>query len=143
MAGRLDRPAGGDLPGSLTLLDLIEEHPSAFAYDWRTRLRLPLAVIGKSMTFGEAWSLVQALATDPSSHVAAALAGWRHPWSQEAIILADLYDLQHQKAAGKKRVKPRPRPWDKKPERRRMVPDPSLTQEEIVAALRAAGHDTL
>lgn len=116
---------------------------SAFAYDWRARFGLSHAVIGESMTFGEAWSLVQALATDPSSRVAAALAGWQYPWSHEAMLLADLYDLQHQKAAGKKRVKPRPRPWDKKPERRRMMPDPSLSQEEILAALRAAGHDTL
>lgn len=64
------------------------------------------------MSWSEALRLTRALALDPTSHVAAAVAGWRHPWSHEAIVLANLYDLQHKIAAGKRTPKPHARPWD-------------------------------
>ena len=54
------------------LVDLFEEHRSAFEYDWRTRFHLPLSSVGGSMTYGEAWRLFSVLAADPSSHAAAA-----------------------------------------------------------------------
>lgn len=90
------------------------------------------------MTCGEAWRLLGLLAADPSSHVAAALSGWDHPVSREQIVLMDLFDLQHA-SKSKNRPKPYPRPW-KNRTRSRTVPHPSLTQDEIVAALRFAGH---
>lgn len=62
------------------------------------------------MTWGEAIRLTTILSADPSSHVGAALAGWDHPASREALILMDLYDLQHQSKA-KRRPKPYPRPF--------------------------------
>lgn len=49
------------------------------------------------------------LAKDPSSQIGAALAGWDGPRSAEWLILADLYDLQHQSKA-KRTPKPYPRP---------------------------------
>ena len=143
MAGSVAGAAGGDLPGSLTLLDLFEEHPVAVAFDWRTRFGMPSSAVGEEMTFGEAWLLVQALSSDPSSRMGAALAGWSKPWSHESLVLADLFDLQHAAASTKGRPKPYPRPWVKSTERRTMRPDPSLTQDQILAALRRAGHDTL
>jgi hypothetical protein len=63
------------------------------------------------MSWGEALRLVERLAADPSSHVAAALQKWSRPVSAEALVLMDLFDLQHKVAAGKKSTKPYPRPW--------------------------------
>ena len=82
----------GDLPGSLTLLDLIEEHRSAFAYDWRTRFGLSVSSVGDAMTFGEAWLLTLELVRDPSSHVAAAVGGLTFPVSQEWLAIKVLVD---------------------------------------------------
>lgn len=62
------------------------------------------------MTYAEAWRLLGLLARDPSSHVCAAVARWDHPTSREAIVLMDLYDLQH-RSKSKKKPKPYPRPW--------------------------------
>lgn len=95
------------------------------------------------MTFGEAIRLTEQLASDPSSHVAAALLGWQHPYSREALVLADLFDLQHQKAWGGKGAKPKPypRPWpDQQSGKRTSKPAADITQDEILAALRRAGH---
>lgn len=96
------------------------------------------------MTWGEALRLVNRLLLDPSSHVAAALSGWSFPATREALAAMDLFDLQVRTRwvdGGKKgkQPSPYPRPW---PDRvtKRAKPDASLTQEQIVAALRAAGH---
>ena len=62
------------------------------------------------MTWGEAWRLYLILAGDPSSQVAAAIQGWTHPVSREALVLFDLLDLQHTSKA-KRRPSPYPRPW--------------------------------
>lgn len=98
------------------------------------------------MSWGEALRLTERLATDSSSFVAAALAGWDHPVSHGSIVLMNLFDLTHQIAwaqgGGKgSKPKPYPRPWTQTDTgRRKAKPDESLTQAEIVAALRAAGH---
>lgn len=65
------------------------------------------------MSWREAWNLVGVLARDSSSQVGAAMAGWEAPRSAEWLILADLYDLQHQSKA-KRTPKPYPRPKVKK-----------------------------
>lgn len=95
------------------------------------------------MSWGEAWRLTQQLASDPSSSVAAALLGWEHPITREDVMLRALYDLHHRIAwaqgGGKgPKPKPYPRPWATS--RRRVKPAASLTQEQILAALREAGH---
>jgi hypothetical protein len=64
------------------------------------------------MDWGEVYRLTLILASDPSSQVAAAFAGWRHPLSWESAALRDLYDLQHA-SKSKRRPKPYPRPWDR------------------------------
>lgn len=89
------------------------------------------------MSWGEALRLTQVLAQDVSSAVGAALTGWDYPATREALVLMDLYDAFAQ--VNFQKPKPYPRPW---PERstKRAKPDASLTQEEIVAALRKAGH---
>lgn len=94
------------------------------------------------MTWGEAIRHAHTLASDPSSMIAAALHGWDHPVTREALALMDLFDLQHQIAwaqGGKKgpRPKPYPRPW---PDRKKSRPRPTVTPQVAIAALRAAGH---
>lgn len=129
----------GVAPPILTLLRTIREHRGAFEYDWRARFGLRLDVPG-SMTYGEAWRLTQVLLGDPSSHVAAAVAGWDHPWSWEALALADLYDAFVAVNTPKKKqsaIKKYPRPW---PDRSKSRPRPTVTPEVAIAALRAAGH---
>jgi len=89
------------------------------------------------MGWGEAWRLLQLVTLDPSSRLAASIAGWEHPFSREAQILVDLYDLTHKIAAGKKKTQPYPRPWDKRHKRWGKATRP---QAEIIAALQARGH---
>lgn len=90
------------------------------------------------MTWGEAIRLTQQLNSDTSSMVAAALNGWDYPVSREALALFDLYDLTANTHF--KKPEPYPRPWASKPKSGRTKPDASLTQEEIIAVLRRAGH---
>jgi hypothetical protein len=56
------------------------------------------------------WHLVQMLRLDPTSRMYASIAGWNHPVTREAMVLMDLYDLQHA-SKSKRRPKPYPRPW--------------------------------
>jgi hypothetical protein len=121
---------------------LIDAHRGAFEYDWRARLSLSLRAIGRSMSWGEALRITQQLSRDSSSHVAAAVSGWDHPLSNDAIVLMNLFDLQHQiawaQSGGKgRRPKAYPRPWASRETKRTRT---HLSQDEIVAALRAAGH---
>ena len=84
------------------------------------------------MSWGEAYRLTTALSRDTTSQVAVALAGWDYPISREAIVLMDLYDLQHQSKA-KRKPKPYPRPW---PDReRRTFGRTSMSREELRAIL--------
>jgi hypothetical protein len=104
---------------------------------------MSIRVIGtKRMTYGEAWRQTFILMGDPSSQVAAALGGWEHPVSRLDLVLRDLYDLQHMKAAAgsKKTPKPYPRPWPLKVSQG-FAPGADVTQSQILDALRAAGHD--
>ena len=120
---------------------MFEEHRAAFEYDWRTRFQLSLRVVGHGMTWGEAWRQLGILGNDPSSCVAAEIAGWSHPIDRVSLILMDLYDLQHASKV-KKAPKPYPRPRPSTTTTT-LKPGAHLTQDEIVAALRAAGHTAL
>ena len=118
---------------------MLDAHRGAFEHDWRARFRLPLTVVGTDeMSWGEAIRLAQQVASDPASAIHAALSGWDYPLGWEALALLDLRDAYvglHYKAATAQ-----PRPWPSKPKSGVAKPDASLTQEEIIAALRAAGH---
>lgn len=93
------------------------------------------------MTYGEAWRQTFILMGDPSSQVAAALGGWDHPVDRLDLVIRDLFDLQHQigAAGSKKAPKPYPRPWPEV-KTRRQAPGVDVTQEQVLAALRSAGH---
>ena len=83
----------------MTLLDLIEEHPGEWEYDWRTRFRLPLSRVGgRRMSWGEAFRLALILVSDPSTRVGAARAGLIHgPVSREYQALHVLVANQNAK----------------------------------------------
>lgn len=83
------------------------------------------------------------LAADPSSRVGAALNGWSRPASRLELVLMDQFDLSHQIAWGQgggkgPKPKPYPRPW---PDRQKSRTKPHVTQEQVIAALRFAGHE--
>jgi hypothetical protein len=67
--------------------------------------------------WAEAARLMAELCRDTSSHVAVAVAGWQRPTTDAAMVLADLFDLQHQSKSKKRHPKPYPRAWDKPPVR--------------------------
>lgn len=69
-----------------------EEHPAAFAYDWRTRFHLPFP----SMDWVEVTRLVFILLQDPTSEVHRAEAKWRFTASRNDLLLMELFDLVHQ-----------------------------------------------
>jgi hypothetical protein len=96
--------------------------------------------VGRKITWGEAMRLLTVLAADPSSHLAAALAGWSHPMSREAMILADLFDVQLA-SKSKKKPQPYPRPWVKKGMASKRHGDTAgRSRADVVAILNAHGH---
>lgn len=122
---------------------LIGRHEGAFAYDWRARFGLPLtAVFDGTMSLREAWLLTQELCKDPSSHVGAAVARMKHPWSYEAAALADVYDLLMAANTDKKarsKTKPYPRPFSLRAEGERSG-RPNVSQEVVKRTLARRGH---
>lgn len=135
MAGRVREAVRGEPGGIVALADTIDAHRGAFEHDWRARFHVPLADVGETMTWGEALRLTKELVRDTGSHVFAAINEWKHPMSREALVLADLYDaFVH---ANFKRAKPYPRPW---PDRTKSRPKPTVSQAEVIEALRKAGH---
>ena len=97
--------------GILWLRELISEHPTAFAYDFRSRFNVSSTEIGYSIKYGEAYLLVAQLLKDPSSAVFAAANEWDFPLSREGLMLADLFDLLHQANSSKKVRNRYPRPF--------------------------------
>jgi hypothetical protein len=87
--------------------------------------------------------MVEILAVDPSSHTGAALAGWLYPADRLTLAVMDLFDLQAnaraEQSKSKRKPKPYPRPWPDRT-KARTKPAADLTQDQIVAALRFAGH---
>ena len=88
------------------------------------------------MSWREAIALTLELINDPSSHVAASLQGWSYPWTREAFVLADLFDLLH-RANAKQKPRAYPRPNDRSAKR---SVKPTVSQEVIRKALAARGH---
>lgn len=132
----------GREPGGIRrLVDLSDEHPAAFAYDWRTRFGRPFSAVGESMTWCESALLFASLLTDPSSHIAAAVEGWENPITREALILMDLFDLDHAVAAGKHKPKPHPgRPFRIDLNKSRKGNSAGRSVAEVKAILAAHGH---
>lgn len=136
---------GGREPGGiLGLLELIEERPTAVAYDWRTRFHMGIEDLPEKMGWGEAVGHVRILRADPSSMIAAAIEGWTHPISREALILMDLYDLDMRVAVGgKKSPKPHPgRPYSMDVKSRERKGDAGgRSKAQVRDILNAHGHN--
>ena len=101
-----------------------------------------LSDVGVTVTITEASRLVEQIIVDPGSHLGAEIRGWDYPASREHLALLDLYDLLHVANSDPKkpRPKPYPRPW---PAVEKRVAKPGLSQEDVLAALRRAGHTNL
>ena len=138
----MDAPDRSRTGGIAGLLNLIEEHPGALAYDWRVRFGLSLsAVFDGALTWHEAWLLTEQLLNDPTSHIAAALAGWDYPASRETLALADLFDLTVAVNTDKRkrgRAERYTRPFPLRDATRSAKPQ--VSQDAVRAALAARGH---
>lgn len=108
MDERLD--AGCVTGGIARLLELIEEHPAEFAYDFRARFHLSAEDIGISISYREACLLTTILLRDPDSWLQAKQAGWKYPVSREWIVAAHTYDLTA-RVNSKNKPKPYPNPF--------------------------------
>jgi hypothetical protein len=63
------------------------------------------------VTLEELLLIIDPLMRDPTSWTHSAVAGWKHPITQEWAVLAATYDLLAQVHSGKRKPKPFPRPW--------------------------------
>lgn len=129
--------------GVFGLLRLIALHRGAVEYDLRHRFQLGLRDIGTSVTLFEVARLMAIVQADPSSAVAAAIEGWSHPISREALILMDQYDLDATVATGgKRKLKPYRRPWTSdQPEGERIGNPGTSTRKELLDHFRKLGHN--
>lgn len=72
--------------------------------------------------------------------MAAAIEGWDHPISREALILMDHFDLDMAVNAGKKKPKPYPRPWKVKGNVQKHGNTGGRSRAEVVKILNDLGH---
>jgi hypothetical protein len=81
--------------------------------------------------------LVMIMRRDPSSAITAALEGWEHPVSREALILMDLFDLEAVINSGTRKPKPHNgRPWKVVAETKQCGNAGGRTPEQVKAMLR-------
>lgn len=93
------------------------------------------------MPWDEAIRLIRILRSDTSSQLAAAVEDWEYPMSREAVIFADLYDLEYAKAGVRNRER-YPRPFKQGAGRTQKWGDTGgRSRDQIVEILRAHGHE--
>lgn len=93
------------------------------------------------MPWREAVDLAQVVHVDPSSALSAAALGWDYPLSREALLLLDLFDLEHA-ANSSKRPKPhpmRPKSQTKKANRYGNVGTRTVDEVKALLARRREG----
>jgi hypothetical protein len=120
--------------GSLKLRELIWEHTSEFAYDFRTKFGLSYLEIGATITWLEVMHLVSMLLRDPTSWLQTAVRGWKHPVDYEWIVAANTFDLLARANSGKKKPKPYPTPWAVKEDKLR--PKYKQSRSDVIAKLK-------
>lgn len=96
--------------GSIKVLELIQDHPAEFAYDFRRKFHLSIDDIGGSVSLRETVLLLAILVREPDSWLQAVLNDWKHPVSREWIVATHTFDL-HAAVNSSKRPKPYPTPW--------------------------------
>lgn len=97
-------------PGSLKVLELLQDHPRELAYDFRSKFHLSIQDIGGAVSLYEAALLIGMLLQQTDSWLQAALSDWKHPVSREWLVLAHTYDLLAA-VNSKNKPKPYPTPW--------------------------------
>jgi hypothetical protein len=123
---------GRSTGGIFWLRELIEEHASEIAFDFRSQFGLSYLSIGREVTWGEAIRLASRLFSLTDSHLQAAVSGWEYPVSQEWIVLSHVYDLLAA-VNSKNKPKPYPTPW-KKPKKKIGNQEP-LPRDKVIEAL--------
>lgn len=97
------------------------------------------------MGWDEAARLARLLVEDPSSQLGAAMAKLDYTSSRTDLLLADLYDITVMAHSDPKRGKPKPHPMRpfkaQDTTKRRPKRAPGVTDEVVIAAMRAAGHE--
>ena len=96
--------------GIIAVVELIDNHTPAFAYDFRHRFSIGLDDLGHKIPWHEVVYLVAVLLRDPTSWLQTSVNGWHHPVSYEWAALVAQYDL-HAQVNSKRKPKPYPRPW--------------------------------
>lgn len=102
--------SGHTTGGILKLREIIAEHTSEIAYDFRTQFNLSIFDAGDKYTWLEAVHLVAILLRDMGSWTHASVVEWEYPVSREWIVSAHTYDLLAA-VNTKKKPKPYPAPW--------------------------------
>lgn len=104
--------SGTDLGKVIEIYSIVEGHTNALEGDLRAKFQgIGVRTFLYDLTLREQWNLIHSLNFDLSSRLLASQNGWDYAFSLEAKILSDLYDLEHKKAAGKKKIKEYPRPY--------------------------------
>lgn len=111
---------------------MADSHPAEIRADFRSRFNISFDDVGESISWIEAVYLVSVLMRDPTSWLQSAYAGWKYPVSHEWMLLAELFDLEHQ-VNSKKKVKPLPRPWPSQNAKR--VGKSNLSRDDVLRNL--------
>lgn len=94
------------------------------------------------MPLDEAARLAGVLTADTSSQTCAALNGWAHPISREALALLDVHDLTYLAHFDRKAFKPHAgRPFSMESGKKRRGDAAGRSRAEVVAILNAHGHN--
>lgn len=97
------------------------------------------------MTWGEAIRLAGVLTRDPSSAIAAALAGWAYPITHEALALYDLFDVTVIANSDSKKGRPKPhagRPFKMDDRSKQKYGNTGgRSRAEVVEILNSMGHN--
>lgn len=94
------------------------------------------------MGWDEALRLTKILRADPSSMIAAAEEGWDYPFTREAAILADLWNLEHAKSGAKKQAI-YPVPWKAKAKSESWGKTGGRNRDQVEQILNAARSGAL
>lgn len=104
--------SGVDIKKVLEVFTLVETHEAALEADLRAKFHIDgLKEFLIRLSLREKYAIIRALLLDVSSRLVASYEGWDYTWSIEAKVMADLFDLEHKKAAGKRKIAPYSRPY--------------------------------
>lgn len=127
--------------GSIKVREIISDHTSAVAYDFRSQFGVSYLEIGRSLTYLEASHLIAILIQSSDSWLCAAVAEWKYPVSNEWTVLANTYDLLAQ-VNSKKKPKPYQRPW-KDPSSNKLGSNSKQSRSDVIRRLNQMNNRKL